>query len=137
MYICLIIFSHLQIKASSDEPSAFSDEPSAIGDDDLDASELDLAKFEEAYMELDQNRMWTLKSGRKVEEVIYKFVRNLNGESCLHSFIVSDANLVAKSLFSDDEWKEIFASEVRSFPKLDHFCIELMKKYTIDDINNL
>ncbi|CAG8648628.1 10939_t:CDS:2 [Funneliformis caledonium] len=45
---------------------------------------MNLEKFE-AYLELDSNQMWTLKSGRKVEKVIYEFARNLSRESYLHS----------------------------------------------------
>ncbi|RGB21889.1 hypothetical protein C1646_94305 [Rhizophagus diaphanus] len=80
---------------------------------DTSSSEIDLIKFEEAYSKLDQNCMWTLESGRKVEEVIYEFARNLPVESNLHSFIINDADANAKSLFSDVEWKEITSSEVK------------------------
>ncbi|PKY38034.1 hypothetical protein RhiirA4_450966 [Rhizophagus irregularis] len=59
------------------------------------------------------------ESGRKVEEVIYEFARNLPGESCLHSFIINDADADTKSLFSDVEWKEITSSEVKENPKLE------------------
>ncbi|RIA85015.1 hypothetical protein C1645_831433 [Glomus cerebriforme] len=112
-----------------DEPSASgNDGPSAssdIGDDELSDNdispfELDLVKFDEAYSELDPNRMWILKSGRKVEEVIYKFARNLPGETCLHSFIINDADTDAESLFSTEEWNEITNLESKDFPKLEH-----------------
>ncbi|CAG8552850.1 3318_t:CDS:2 [Acaulospora colombiana] len=95
--------------------------------------EVDLVKFDEAYLELDPNRMWTLRSGSKVEEVIYKFARNLPGETCLHSFIINDA----KSLFFDDEWKEITASEVKDNSKLERSLRELMKKYTVKSVKEL
>ncbi|CAG8613276.1 18235_t:CDS:2 [Dentiscutata erythropus] len=40
-----------------------------------------IVKFEEAYSKLDPNCILTLESGRKVEEVIYEFARNLPGET--------------------------------------------------------
>ncbi|CAG8788497.1 4999_t:CDS:2, partial [Dentiscutata erythropus] len=96
-----------------------------------------LKKFEEAYLELDLNHMWLLKSGRKVEEVIYQFARNLPEESYLHSFIVNDIDVATKSLFSDEEWKEITTSVVKDKPKLENSLVNLLKKYTVDDVERL
>ncbi|CAG8777344.1 23188_t:CDS:2, partial [Gigaspora margarita] len=100
-------------------------------------SEVDLVKFEEAYSKLDPNCMWTLESGRKVEEVIYKFARNLPGETCLHSFIINDAHADVKSLFSDVEWEEITTLEVNENPKLERSLRELMIKYTVNNVKEL
>ncbi|CAI2183629.1 4220_t:CDS:2 [Funneliformis geosporum] len=83
-----------------------------------ETSPIDLKSFEEAYSALDPNCMWTLESGRRVEEVIYQYARNLSGESCLHSFIINDADLNAKSLFTNNEWEEITTSEVKIFQNL-------------------
>ncbi|KAF0521378.1 c2h2-type zinc finger transcription factor [Gigaspora margarita] len=100
-------------------------------------SEVDLVKFEEAYSKLEPNCMWTLESGRKVEEVIYKFARNLPGETCLHSFIINDAHADVKSLFSDVEWEEITTLEVNENPKLERSLRELMIKYTVNSAKEL
>ena len=54
-----------------------------------------------------------------MEKIIYEFARNLSGESCLHSFIINDADADARSLFSDVEWKEITDSNVMEKPKLE------------------
>ncbi|RIB14134.1 hypothetical protein C2G38_2248444 [Gigaspora rosea] len=91
-------------------------------------------KFEEAYLELDLNYMWLLKSGRKMEEVIYQFARNLYKESYLHSFIVNDIDVFTKSLFSEEEWKEITTSDK---PKLENSLVNILKNYTIDDVERL
>ncbi|CAG8684951.1 16119_t:CDS:2 [Funneliformis mosseae] len=128
-----------------DEPSASDNRPSSsseVGDDELSDNEispfeLDLVKFDKAYSELDPNCMWILKSGRKVEEVIYKFARNLPGETCLHSFIINDADTDAESLFSTEEWDEITNLESKDFPNLERSLKDLMKKYTVDNIKQL
>ncbi|CAG8848769.1 11112_t:CDS:1, partial [Racocetra persica] len=104
---------------------------------DTPFSEVDLVQFEEAYSKLDPNCMWTLESGRKVEEVIYQFARNLPGETCLHSFIINDAHADVKSLFSDVEWEEITALEVKENPKLERSLRELMIKYTVRSVKEL
>jgi len=72
--------------------------------------------------------MWVLKSGRKVEEVIYKYARELTYESYLHSFIINDIDVPMKSLFYKDEWKEITTSEVIERPKLEDCHRGLLKK---------
>ncbi|CAG8789569.1 21849_t:CDS:1 [Dentiscutata erythropus] len=96
-----------------------------------------LKKFETAYLSLDQDRMWTLESGRKVEEVIFNHAKNLNEESLLHSFVINDSDKDVQSLFTDDEWFEIITSEVKAKPKLEHNVKELMKKYTLEDVKKL
>lgn len=52
--------------------------------------------------------MWTLKSGRVVEKVIYEYARNLKYESYMHSFIISDIDEKAKSLFRNEVGRDIF-----------------------------
>lgn len=86
---------------------------------------------------MDPNCMWTLESGRKVEMVIYEFAKSLREESYLHSFIINDADVDTKSLFSREEWEEIKNFEVIDRPKLDPCHKELLKKYTVDDMKKL
>ncbi|CAG8699453.1 5013_t:CDS:2, partial [Acaulospora colombiana] len=93
--------------------------------------------FEEAYLKLDPNHMWLLKSFRKVEEVIYQFARNLPEESYLHSFIINDIDVATKSLFSDEEWNEITTSVAKDKPKLKDSLVNLLKKYIVDDVERL
>ncbi|CAI2187761.1 8362_t:CDS:2, partial [Funneliformis geosporum] len=93
--------------------------------------------FKETYQEMDSNQMWTLKSGRKVEEVIYAFARNLFRESYLHSFIINDVDVEAKSLFANEEWKEITTSEVKDKRSLEQSHMNLLKEYTVDNVEKL
>nr|CAG8600785.1 674_t:CDS:1 [Entrophospora candida] len=82
--------------------------------------------------------MWTLKSsGRVVEKVIYEYARTLTHESYLHSFIINDVDMATRSLFSGEEWKEITTSEIKDKPKLEHENVELLKKYTVNNIQEL
>ncbi|CAG8759610.1 10046_t:CDS:2 [Cetraspora pellucida] len=103
----------------------------------VNQTEFDIEKFEELYLAMDPNYMWTLESGRKVETVIYEFAKSLREESYLHSFIINDADVDTKSLFSRDEWEEIKNFEVIDRPKLDPCHKELLKKYTVDNMKKL
>ncbi|CAG8637790.1 16015_t:CDS:2, partial [Racocetra persica] len=108
-------------------------------DDEFNTSpiEADLKKFKETYLTMDPDYMWTLKTGRKVETVIYEFAKSLHRESYLHSFIINDADVETKSLFLPEEWKEIKNLEVIDRPKLDPCHKELLRKYTVNDIKKL
>ncbi|CAJ0746593.1 6608_t:CDS:2, partial [Entrophospora sp. SA101] len=107
-------------------------------DDKLNMASVEksLKKFKEAYLLMDPNYMWTLKTGRKVEKVIYDFAKNLNRESYLHSFIINDADVDTKNLFTPDEWKEIKNLELVERPKLDPCHKELLIKYTVMILKN-
>src|ERR1044071_358045 len=93
-----------------------------------------MAHFDNIFHNLDPENMWTLKSGRVVEKVIYEYARNLKYESYMHSFIISDIDEKAKSLFRNEEWEEIFSSNCKKMPKIDKSIIELLKKYSVTDI---
>nr|CAG8668960.1 7504_t:CDS:2 [Entrophospora candida] len=96
------------------------------------------AYFNSVYRSLNTTKMWTLKSsGRIVEKVIYEYARTLTYESYLHSFIINDVDAATISLFSEEEWKEITTSEIKDKPKLEHFHVELLKKYTVDNVKEL
>ncbi|CAG8700490.1 13315_t:CDS:1, partial [Racocetra fulgida] len=78
--------------------------------------------------------MWKLKtSGRTVETVIYDYAKNLTQESYLHSFIINDIDAATKSLFSQEEWSEIFTVENNEKPKLKSSIIDFLKICSIDD----
>ncbi|CAG8670614.1 3470_t:CDS:2, partial [Racocetra fulgida] len=100
-----------------------------------DESEIpNLTDFDKAYYKLDPRKMWKLKSGTVVEKVLYEYARSLSYESCLHSFIINDTDEEAKSLFSEEDWNEIFAFELKKMPKIDKSIINLMKKYSVTDL---
>lgn len=113
------------------------DEESQLEDDSEIEDSLDFTKFEESFSAMDSEKMWRLKSGRKVEEIIHESAKELDKESHLHSFVINDIDKDAKSLFSEEEWKEIFCTDVKKKPKIESSLIELMKKYTLNSINDL
>ncbi|CAG8532821.1 23530_t:CDS:2 [Dentiscutata erythropus] len=104
-----------------------------INEDELEIS--DLTEFDSTYRNLDPQKMWRLKSGTIVEKVIYEHARNLTYESCLHSFIISDVDNKAMSLFSKEDWNEILSFEVKKMPNIDSSIINLMKKYSVTDLS--
>ncbi|CAG8821354.1 22810_t:CDS:2, partial [Gigaspora margarita] len=120
-----------------DDPETFFNENYTDNESNTSPIEADLKKFNEAYLAMDPDYMWTLKTGRKVETVIYEFAKSLHRESYLHSFIMNDADVETKSLFSAKEWKEIKNLEVIDRPKLDLCHKELLRKYTVNDIKKL
>ncbi|CAH1758155.1 14880_t:CDS:10, partial [Entrophospora sp. SA101] len=87
----------------------------------------DLTELDSTYYNLDPQKMWKLKSGTIVEKFIYKYARKLSHESCLHSFIINDVDKEANSLFSKEDWDEIFSFKVKRIPKIDKSIINLMK----------
>ncbi|CAG8433875.1 7012_t:CDS:2 [Diversispora eburnea] len=95
---------------------------------------LTLKRFEEEYLKMISDHMWTLKSGRKVEVIIYEFARKLTCESYLHSFIINESDMRTRSLFSEDEWKEITTSEAKDRRELENSLKELLKKYIVNNI---
>ena len=68
---------------------------------------------------MDPEQMWKLKSGRKVEGIIYQHAKKLHKESHLHSFIINDTDKNAKAIFSKEEWKEIFTTDVQKKPEVE------------------
>ncbi|CAG8783918.1 6670_t:CDS:2, partial [Gigaspora rosea] len=97
----------------------------------------DLTEFDRTYCNLDPQKMWKLKSSTIVEKVIYEHARNLTYESCLHSYIISDVDKEAMTLFSQEDWNEIFSFEVKKFPNIDSSIINLMKDYSVTDLSKI
>ncbi|CAG8713816.1 10989_t:CDS:2, partial [Funneliformis caledonium] len=113
------------------------DEESDYSETEDSCEMLDFTEFDESYIAMDPEKMWELKSGRKVEEIIYQYARKLHKESCLHSFILNDTDKNAKTIFSKEEWKEIFSTDVQKKPEIEAPLLELIKKYTLDNVNDL
>ncbi|CAI2176655.1 19228_t:CDS:2, partial [Funneliformis geosporum] len=138
--------NHNEMESSSSKhqekskmPKRQSTESNDFDDNEIeDAQECNPTDFDIAYHKLDPAKMWTLESsGRVVEKVIYEYARKLTHESYLHSFIVNDIDVATELLFSKEEWKEITTSEVKAKPKLEPSHVELLKKYTTDNIKKL
>ncbi|CAG8519357.1 7616_t:CDS:2, partial [Funneliformis caledonium] len=99
-------------------------------------SDYDLSNFERAYQSLDPQKTWTLNSsGRVVEKVIYDHARKFKHDSYLHSFIINDADQEAKKLFNNDEWNEIFSTNLKQVPKIDKNITDFLKKYTVHELS--
>ncbi|CAB4374754.1 unnamed protein product [Rhizophagus irregularis] len=96
--------------------------------DDNRISDEQIAHFNHIFCNLNPEKMWTLKSGRIIEKIIYEYARTLKYEFCLHSFIISNIDKKAKSLFRNEEWEEIFFSNCKKMTKIDKLVIELLKK---------
>ncbi|CAG8722761.1 5274_t:CDS:2 [Funneliformis caledonium] len=96
-------------------------------------SDEQMAHFDHIFCDLNLKKMWILKSDHIVEKIIYEYARTLKYGSCLHSFIISNIDEKAKSLFQNEEWKEIFFSNCKKMPKIDKSVIELLKKYSDDN----
>ncbi|RHZ89253.1 hypothetical protein Glove_16g218 [Diversispora epigaea] len=126
-------------KMKPDEPILVNeDQEKSIEEESISSlSEKDLKRFEEKYLRMRSDQMWTLKSGRKVEEIVYGFAQKLAYESYLHSFIINESDTDTRSLFSEDEWKEVITSEVKERPRLEDSLKELLKKYTVVDVEKL
>lgn len=105
-------------------------------DNDSKISDEQIAHFDHIFHSLDPEKMWTLKSGRVVEKVIYEYARDLKYESYVHSFIISDIDEKVKSLFRNEEWEEILSSNRKTMPKIDKLIIDIMKKYSVTDLSS-
>jgi len=124
------------VRSQSTQSARSASEEVTINNNKTEVEQIDdLANFDLTYRNLDPEKMWTLKSGRVVEKVIYEYARELKYESYLHSFIISDIDKEAMSLFRKEEWEEIFSSACKIIPKIDKSIIDLMIKYSTTEIS--
>ncbi len=124
------------MRSQSTQSTRFVSDEVVIGNNKTEVEQInDLANFDLTYHNLDPEKMWTLKSGRVVEKVIYKYARGLGYESYLHSFIISDSDKIARSLFQNEEWEEIFSTNYKEIPKIDKSIVDLMIKYSTTDLS--
>ena len=89
------------------------DEESDDSEIEDSCNRLDFTELDESYSAMVPEQMWKLKSGRKVEGIIYQHARKLHKESHLHSFIINDTDKNAKAIFSKEEWIEIMFKRSR------------------------
>ncbi|CAG8553436.1 25905_t:CDS:2 [Dentiscutata erythropus] len=108
-----------------------------VGSNEGSCDILDFTEFDESYLAMNPEKMWRLKTGRKVEDIIYQHAKTLHKESSLHSFIVNDVDKDTKAIFSDEEWEEIFSTNVQKKPKVETSLLELIKKYSLDNVKDL
>lgn len=78
-------------------------------------------------LNMDLHHMWILKSGRKVEQVIYEFSRNLHHESYLHSFIINYADATTKNCPLTKNGRRSLARKLSPNPNLNGLSLNCWK----------
>ncbi|KAG9290443.1 hypothetical protein G9A89_007174 [Geosiphon pyriformis] len=98
--------------------------------DNTDVEEI-LHQFSITYKSLEAEKKWTLKSGRKVEDIIYKYGSKLKDEDLVHSFVINVDDQKIRHLFSKDEWKEIMIinTESKGAPKIEENLLKFLLRY--------
>ncbi|CAI2182374.1 20653_t:CDS:2 [Funneliformis geosporum] len=111
----------MNVRSQSTQSARSASEEVVIDNNEAEVEQIDdLANFDLTYL---------------VEKVIYEYARELKYESYLHSFIISDIDKEARSLFRNEEWEEIFSSACKIMPKIDKSIIDLMIKYSTTGIS--
>ncbi|RIA96714.1 hypothetical protein C1645_358445 [Glomus cerebriforme] len=77
-----------------------------------------------------RENMWKLKSGRFVEEELYKLSLDLKFEHASHSFIVDVDDEAIKQHFNEDECLEIYDASGPEVPQLSQEIIEYLARFT-------
>ncbi|KAF0436972.1 hypothetical protein F8M41_004549 [Gigaspora margarita] len=86
-------------------------------------------EIEAAYKTMKKEQMWRLKSGRYVEEVLYKIGLSLTYEHNVHSFIIDAEDETVKKHFDERELEEISDASGPLVPNLSDDVIEYLKKF--------
>ncbi|CAG8579004.1 568_t:CDS:10 [Paraglomus brasilianum] len=96
-----------------------------------------MKEYTQQYEDMDDKYKWKLESGRRVEDVLYEFGCSRQFEHLAHSFTIDLDDRQMKSLFKDEEWKEILETNVKDDPTLDddlERCINAFAKTNLADI---
>ncbi|CAG8532244.1 26124_t:CDS:10 [Gigaspora margarita] len=100
-------------------------------------SELNRKEIENAYKLMKRENMWKLKSGRLVEEELYKLGLDMRFEHASHSFIVDVDDEAVKHHFDKEECLEIYNASGPEVPQLLQEIIEYLAKFTNKAIKSL
>ncbi|CDH52824.1 predicted protein [Lichtheimia corymbifera JMRC:FSU:9682] len=104
------------------------------------ASSVDIDQYAMAYSSLDKKKMWTLKTGKVVEEEMKRHALRCKNEHPCHSFIfdINDAIWVQGGYFTDEEVEEIQSCNAINLPKPESTVMDYLKtyenKHTLDTI---
>ncbi|GES88088.1 C2H2-type zinc finger transcription factor [Rhizophagus clarus] len=93
-------------------------------------SESNRKEIENSYKLMERENMWKLKSGRFVEEELYKLGLDMKFEHACHSFIVDVDDEAIKKHFNEDECREIYDASGPEVPQLSQDIIEYLAKFT-------
>ncbi|CAG8572283.1 13057_t:CDS:2, partial [Cetraspora pellucida] len=103
------------------------------GIEQIRVSNMDYDNFTKAFQELDDSKKWVLRSGKVVEDELYKF-----GMSLCHSFIIDtdDKSLIEEKVFAELELMEIRTHKLnhRRYLTIDR---KILTKIGYDAIDNL
>ncbi|KAF0344299.1 hypothetical protein F8M41_015948 [Gigaspora margarita] len=93
-------------------------------------SESNRKEIEDAYKLMKRENMWKLKSGRFIEEELYKLGLDMRFEHASHSFIVDVDDEAIKQHFNEEECLEIYNASGPEVPQLSQEIIEYLAKFT-------
>jgi hypothetical protein len=97
--------------------------------------------FDKAFNSFDDKQKWKLRSGRAVEDVLYKFGKACGYEHLAHSFTIDPKDPEIAGLFNDDELEEINSTNKKEDPKIDADTLDYIKafkgKNTIEEIREV
>ncbi|RHZ88089.1 hypothetical protein Glove_26g248 [Diversispora epigaea] len=79
----------IYVEETVDDEIEKEEDDKSEGEDETESNLIDPTNFNINYHNLNPQKMWTLKSGRVVEKVIYEYTRKLTHESYLHLFIIT------------------------------------------------
>ncbi|CAG8585583.1 12542_t:CDS:10, partial [Cetraspora pellucida] len=89
-------------------------------------SNMDYDNFTKAFQELDDNKKWVLRSGKVVEDELYKF-----GMKC------NDKSLIEEKVFTELELMEIRTHKLKSLPDMPQDLLEYLGSYQLSTISDL
>ncbi|CAB5365782.1 unnamed protein product [Rhizophagus irregularis] len=116
------------LEALDDEQS---DEESVADDVDEDEDtppKVDKVAFRMAYGAIPNTSKLRLSTGKIVEDVLFKFAKDMDYEHHAHSYIVDFDDENVKALFTDEEWKELTEDRI-GVPSVPSDIVKEMARY--------
>ncbi|PKK58077.1 hypothetical protein RhiirC2_347831 [Rhizophagus irregularis] len=102
-------------------------------------TEVDFNKFTEVFQQLKDNKKWILKSGKVVEDELYKFGMRCHYEHLCHSFVVDpdDRSFIEEKVFTESELQEIRTYKQKPLPDMPQDLLEHLGNYQLNTISDL
>ncbi|CAG8630227.1 15422_t:CDS:2, partial [Funneliformis mosseae] len=92
-------------------------------------------QFRKIFQGIPTEAKLVLNSKTVVEDVLFKYAKDLEYESHAHSFIICDHDDKIKALFSKEDWKEL--TKKPSLPSVDYEVGKELAKYMKEDLAEL
>ncbi|CAG8723892.1 35659_t:CDS:2 [Gigaspora margarita] len=118
-----------KIVSSEDEPDT--DEENNVDDrDEYDDTppKVDKVAFRMAYEAIPDTSKLRLSTGTIVEDVLFEFAKDMDYEHHAHSYIVDYDDEDIKTLFDEEEWKELTKDPI-GIPSIPHEIAKELTKY--------